>query len=154
MNLNLVKALPENETLLSLREASGVSPIKLSEGLGYTYRMYCYKENGTQTLNIGEINLLLILFGKHPHWSLCGDLPIEKAIDLLISEAPTSEEVRAVRLALGLTTKVIAEELGYKHDSWRTKESAAKRGTLKMPEYNLLRLILGDHPSLKIQAKR
>lgn len=153
MNLNLVQELPEGETLLGLRVASGVSPIKLSEGLGYTYRMYCYKENGTQTLNIGEINLLLILFGKHPHWSLYGNLEIERLVELLIPGMPTSEEVRAVRLALELSTKEIAAELGYKHDSWRTKESPAKRGTLKMPEYNLLRLIVGDHPNLKIRPK-
>lgn len=154
MHLNLIRELPENETLKSLREASGISPLKLCEGLGYTYRMYCYKEIGDQAMNIGEINLLLIMFGKHPHWLLCGDLPLEKVVDLMIPGTPTSEEVRAIRTNLGLTVKEIAGELGYKHDSWRTKESPVKRGTLKMPEYNLLRLIFGDHPNLKIEAKK
>jgi len=153
MNLNLVQALPDGETLINMRRESGISPMKICDGLGYTYRMYCLKESGEQALNIGEINLLLIMFGKHPHWSLCGSLPLERIVELMIPGAPSSEDVRAVRVALGLKPKEIAAELGYKHDTWRSKESPAKAGTLKMPEYNLLRLILGDHPNLKIQPK-
>ncbi|TCL06894.1 hypothetical protein [Sodalis ligni] len=67
---------------------------------------------------------------------------------------PTPDEVRAARIATGMTLKECAERFGYALTSWQQKENA-KKGTrsLNIGEYELLLLLADMHPEYKLIAR-
>lgn len=67
---------------------------------------------------------------------------------------PTPEQVRAARLAAGLTQSLCAERFGYSLRGWQSKEDAGENGRwLSSGEYELLLLLAGQHPEFAMAAK-
>lgn len=66
---------------------------------------------------------------------------------------PTPEQVKATRIAAGLSLKEAADIFGYQLNSWQMKESAGKASrSLSIGEYNYL-LLANQHPEYKIVKK-
>jgi len=55
----------------------------------------------------------------------------------------TPDEIRAARIALGLTQEAFAAALGYKADSVRAWEATPQRRPVQEPARIILRLMLG-----------
>lgn len=67
---------------------------------------------------------------------------------------PTPEQVRAARLAAGLTQVACAARFGYSLRGWQSKEDAGENGrNLSCGEYELLLLLAGQHPEFSLAAK-
>lgn len=81
---------------------------------------------------------------------------VEKSKLLLTS--PTAAEVKAARESTGMSTDELAKWFGFSDGSaWRKKEiqkvGSANIRLLKPMEYEMLLLIAGTHPHLKIVDK-
>ncbi|EBX5888758.1 hypothetical protein LU631_25445 [Erwinia tracheiphila] len=67
---------------------------------------------------------------------------------------PTPEQVKAARIAAGLSLKEAADTFGYQLNSWQMKESAGKASrSLSIGEYEYLLLLANQHPEYKIVKK-
>lgn len=67
-------------------------------------------------------------------------------------QAPTPGQVKAARVAAGLTQRECAEQFGYTLRGWQNKEDAGGSGrTLSVGEYNYLLLLAGEHPDFELR---
>ncbi|HCD7800634.1 TPA: hypothetical protein ND544_002091 [Klebsiella pneumoniae] len=156
--IKMVSVVPQPETVKTLREKMGMTETALGAVMGYELRAWQRKEaisddlsqyNKT-SLRPGEYNMLMLIAGVHP------DYRLNRAFspDDMVKDPATAEDVRRLRLALGLKHAEIAALFGYKPASWQTKEKVAQRGVkLKTGEFNFLLLLAGEHPSLQLVEK-
>ncbi|ALQ49672.1 MULTISPECIES: hypothetical protein [Enterobacterales] len=156
--IKMVSVVPQPETVKMLRGKMGMTETALGAVMGYELRAWQRKEaisddlsqyNKT-SLRPGEYNMLMLIAGVHPDYRLNRTF----SPDDMVKEPATAEDVRRLRLALGLKHAEIAALFGYKPASWQTKEKAAQRGVkLKTGEFNFLLLLAGEHPSLQLVEK-
>lgn len=67
---------------------------------------------------------------------------------------PTPEQVRATRMAAGMTQRQCAERFGYSLTGWQKKEDAGSSSrALSIGEYELLLLLGGQHPSHQLTPR-
>ena len=67
-------------------------------------------------------------------------------------EVPTASNVRATRIAAGLTQRECAERFGYQLRGWQKKEeSGTSARALSVGEWQLLLLLAGQHPEFILQ---
>lgn len=67
---------------------------------------------------------------------------------------PTPDQVRAARIAAGLTQAACAKRFGYALRTWQSKEDPGASGrSLSHGEYELLLLIGGGHPDFELTQK-
>ncbi len=72
----------------------------------------------------------------------------------MMKSKPTPEQVKAARIAAGLSLKDAADIFGYQLNSWQMKESAGKASrSLSIGEYKYLLLLANQHPEYKIVKK-
>jgi len=70
-------------------------------------------------------------------------------------KTPTPEEVRAARIAAGLTQQACAKRFGYALRSWQGKEDSGPSGrALSEGEHELLLLLAGRHPEFVLQRRK
>ncbi|WP_147200829.1 helix-turn-helix domain-containing protein [Pantoea sp. CCBC3-3-1] len=68
---------------------------------------------------------------------------------------PTPEQVKAARIAAGLTLEQAGERFGITGRGWRFKEQADGKGRKLSPgEYELLLLLAGTHPDYELTPKK
>lgn len=61
--------------------------------------------------------------------------------------SPSPDQVKAARIAAGLSQKACAERMGYELRGWQKKEeSGASARSLSAGEYELLLLLAEEHP--------
>lgn len=67
---------------------------------------------------------------------------------------PLPDEIRATRIAAGLTQKAAGERFGYALVTWQQKEAAGKTNRKLSPgEFELLQLLAGTHPRYTLIEK-
>lgn len=68
---------------------------------------------------------------------------------------PTPADVRAARMAAGLTQRACADRFGYTLTGWQKKEnsSGASMRSLSRGEYELLLLLAGQHPDFRLVSQ-
>ncbi|MDO8729440.1 MAG: helix-turn-helix domain-containing protein [bacterium] len=71
------------------------------------------------------------------------------------SKIPTGAEVKAMRIAAGMTQKECAERFGYQVvRSWQKKEETGPSAReLTLGEWELLMLLAGQHPEFTLEPK-
>lgn len=148
----------EPEQVASLRHRMGLTQSELADLMGVDLRTWMRKEANPEEvaskydssrLNIGETNFLLLLADEHPAWRLKNHDP-EKLFAKVTRTQPSADEVKALRVALGMKLQEIADMLGYTLAAWKSKQSKANAGTLKPGEYNFLMLLANEHPGLTL----
>lgn len=66
---------------------------------------------------------------------------------------PTPEQVKAARVAAGLTQAACAERFGYKIRGWQQKEESGASGRmLSVGEFEMLLLLAGQHPYFTLHS--
>lgn len=64
------------------------------------------------------------------------------------------EQVRAMRMAAGLTQQACANRFGYSLRTWQSKEDAGSNGrSITRGEWELLLLLAGQHPDFILQLR-
>lgn len=67
---------------------------------------------------------------------------------------PTPDQVRAARIAAGMTQSACAERFGYSLRGWQAKEDAGAGGRgLSVGEYEFLLLLAGQHPAFTLMGR-
>lgn len=154
----VVKTALHPDEVAAIRKEMGLTQTELSALMDVDLRTWMRKEANpdeakniyySSPLNTGEANFLLLLADRHPAYRLKGYSP-EKVFPKVVKGQPEPEEVKTLRVALGMKQQEIADLLGYTLAAWKSKQSKANKGTLKPGEYNFLMLLAGVHPGLKL----
>lgn len=67
---------------------------------------------------------------------------------------PMPEQVKAARVAAGLTQRACADRFGYKLRGWQQKEESGASGrALSTGEWEMLLLLADNHPEFTLQRK-
>lgn len=154
---DVITEVPTSEQMTDVRKRTGLTQTELGKIIGINLRNYQLRETGDRATNPGEYNLLMLLADNHPLYRIKGYTPEKDAAciaeKLLLAE-PDAAEVKRLRIAMGLKQQEVADRFGYTLGAWKSKEMASKRGTLRQAEYNFMLLLLDEHPTLKLTARK
>ena len=157
----VIKEPLEPAQVAAIRGRMRLTQTGLADLMGVDLRTWMRKEANPEEvvskydssrLNVGETNFLLLLADEHPAWRLRNYDP-EKLAAKVIRNQPSTEEVKELRVELGMKQQEIADMLGYTLAAWKSKQSKANAGTLKPGEYNFLMLLANVHPELKLTRR-
>jgi transcriptional regulator with XRE-family HTH domain len=154
---DVITAVPTSEQMTEVRQRTGLTQTELGKIIGINLRNYQLRETGDRTTNPGEYNLLMLLADNHPLYRIKGYTPEKDAAGIaekLLLAEPDAAEVKRLRIAMGLKQQEVADRFGYTPGARKSKEMASKRGTLRQAEYNFMLLLLGEHPTLKLTARK
>lgn len=154
---DVITAVPTSEQMTEVRARTGLTQTELGKIIGINLRNYQLRESGDRATNPGEYNLLMLLADNHPLYRIKGYTPEKEAAGIaekLLLAEPDAAEVKRLRIAMGLKQQEVADRFGYTLGAWKSKEMASKRGTLRQAEYNFMLLLLGEHPTLKLTARK
>ena len=153
-----VKTPLEPAQVAAIRQRMGLTQTELADLMVLDLRTWMRKEADPEKvgskydsslLNIGETNFLLLIADEHPAWRI-KNYRLDRLFSEVIRSQPSAEEVKELRVALGMKQQEIADLLGYTLAAWKSKQSKANAGTLKPGEYNFLMLLADEHPGLNL----
>lgn len=160
MKDGVMRTALEPAQVAELRRKMELTQTELADLMGVDLRTWMRKEANpdevgkydSSRLNVGETNFLLLIADEHPAWRI-RNYDLQELIAKTVRDQPAADDVKELRVTLGMKQQEIADMLGYTLASWKSKQSKANAGTLKPGEYNFLMLLAGVHPGLKLTKR-